>query len=255
MIDNNQKLNLNSLLGVISVSLGVLGFVLFPFIVFIYRPRLIIIPGYLLALLPAIIGLVLGIIVVVRNIKHGGYKGVGAAKAGCILALIIIIIQIVLPYRMGLALRMFCGTNMSGLGKAINSYAQVNYGKYPNPEKWCDLLLEADQAKIRQFMCLPDFKIQYLWFNCSRPKPKKGRSHYAMNTNCTPDSPGDTVLLFETTLGWNKHGGKELLTLDNHNGNGCNILFNDWHVTWVRRPQELNWGISSNQGAENDRPN
>jgi prepilin-type processing-associated H-X9-DG protein len=231
-----------------------LGFLLFPFIVFIYRPRLIIIPGYPLALLPAIIGLVLGIIAVVRNRKPGGYKGVKAAKAGSIMALIIIIIQIALPFRMGLALRMVCGTNMSGLGKAINSYAQENNGKYPDPEKWCDLLLEAGQVKIRQFMCLPDFKIQYLKFKYSRPKPGKGISHYAMNTNCTPDSPADTVLLFETDLGWNKHGAKELLTLDNHDGDGCNILFNDWHVMFERRPKELNWGTNSNQPASGNAP-
>lgn len=254
MIDNNKKHNLNFLLGAISVSLGVLGFLLFPFIFFIYRPRLVIISGYRFAWIPAIVGLVLGIIPIVRNIKPGGYKGVRAAKAGCIMALIIIITQIVLPYRMGLALRMVCGTHVSGLGKAIKSYARENDGKYPDPEKWCDLLLEAGQAKIQHFMCIPDFQIQYLWFKYSRPKPKKGVSHYAMNINCTPDSPGDTVLLFETTLGWNKHGGKELLTLDNHDGDGCNILFNDGHVKFVWRLKELNWGTTSNQGAAKDGP-
>jgi hypothetical protein len=143
---------------------------------------------------------------------------------------------------------------MSGLGKAIHSYAQENDGKYPDPEKWCDQLLEAGQAKIRQFMCLPDFTIQYLRFKYSRPQPGKGVSHYAMNINCRPDSPPDTVLLFETALGWNKHGGKELLNLDNHSGDGCNILFNGGYVQFIGRRQELKWGTTANQPASTNDP-
>jgi len=71
------------------------------------------------------------------------------------------------------------------------------------------------------------------------------RSDYAMNPNCEPNSPPGTVLLFETKGGWNQFGGPGLLTFENHGGKGCNILFNDGHVEFVRTKlfEELKWGV------------
>lgn len=38
-----------------------------------------------------------------------------------------------------------------------------------------------------------------------------------MNQNCKPESPPDTVLLFETkNSDWNLSGGQEFLTTENH---------------------------------------
>jgi len=77
------------------------------------------------------------------------------------------------------------------------------------------------------------------------PANKKGRCHYAMNPNCEPKSPSDMVLLFETKDGWNQFGGPEILTLENHNGKGCNVLFNDRHVEFVKIEQlgQLKWKV------------
>ncbi|MFH1369948.1 MAG: H-X9-DG-CTERM domain-containing protein [Planctomycetota bacterium] len=41
------------------------------------------------------------------------------------------------------------------------------------------------------------------------------------------------MLLFETEDGWNQSGGLELLTNENHHGEGSNILFCDGHVEFV----------------------
>jgi len=51
------------------------------------------------------------------------------------------------------------------------------------------------------------------------------------------------VLLFETKGGWNQFGGPEILTTENHKGKGCNILFNDGSVEFVKpeRLGELKW--------------
>jgi len=51
------------------------------------------------------------------------------------------------------------------------------------------------------------------------------------------------VLLFETRAGWNQFGGPELLAPENHQGDGCNILFNDMHVEFVETERfgELRW--------------
>ena len=74
------------------------------------------------------------------------------------------------------------------------------------------------------------------------PSGDDGRSHYAMNNNAElvdVNAPADMVLLFESTPGWNQSGGRELLTTDNHCGEGCSILFADGHVQFVRT-QDIN---------------
>ena len=238
----------------IAVLLGVLGFLFFflPFSLIIYRPRLAYFPSYRFACIPASIGLIISIFVIAKTNKTRNRAGLRTAKVGVILTAIITIASVFVPPRISFATRMVCGTHMSCLGKAMISYAQENNENYPNPQKWCDLLLETEQVGPKDFLCLPDYKVQYLGFSYAYPQPAQGKCHYAMNINCKPDSSPDTVLLFETTLGWNKHGGAELLTLDNHDGDGCNIVFNDGHVTFERRPRELNWGVTSNNSIQSD---
>ncbi len=79
------------------------------------------------------------------------------------------------------------------------------------------------------------------WLICPSAKTFGDTSpcHYAMNPNCSPDSPGDVVLLFESWGGWSQHGGAELLARGRHDGDGLNICFNDGHVELVR-PEDLN---------------
>jgi len=57
------------------------------------------------------------------------------------------------------------------------------------------------------------------------------------------DAPPDMVLLFETHPGWNQSGGPEILTTENHQDDGCNILFADGHVRFVRTRDlnDLKW--------------
>jgi len=71
------------------------------------------------------------------------------------------------------------------------------------------------------------------------PDAGEGPCTYAMNSNCEPDSPGDTVLLFETKPGWNQHGGPELFTFDNHEPKGGCVLLNDGTVKFIRTEEEL----------------
>jgi prepilin-type processing-associated H-X9-DG protein len=47
-------------------------------------------------------------------------------------------------------------------------------------------------------------------------------------------------LLFETKAGFNQVGGPELLTTDNHNGKGCNVLFADNTVEFVKTEELAN---------------
>jgi prepilin-type processing-associated H-X9-DG protein len=123
--------------------------------------------------------------------------------------------------------KVVCGANMFGLGKAITIYASNHNGKYPTPDKWCDLLVEGDYASKKMFIC-----------RAAPSQDDKDKCHYAINPNCEPNSPPDMVLLFETKGGWNQLDGPEILTTENHKGQGCNVLFNDGSVKFVE-PQEL----------------
>jgi prepilin-type processing-associated H-X9-DG protein len=99
-------------------------------------------------------------------------------------------------------------------------------------DKWCDLLVQYGGIDEKQFVCKSALR-----------GGDKGRCHYAMNPNCEPNSPEDVVLLFETKGGWNRFGGPEILTFENHKEKGCNVLFNDGHVKFVKPGQvsKLKW--------------
>lgn len=132
------------------------------------------------------------------------------------------------PFR----LRSDCARNIKRLyaagfldrGDVINSY--------PEPNQWCDALMRdrdnnsyvSDEEMRENFIC---------------PTAGEGKSDYALNPNCRPDSPRDTVLLFETEAGWNQHGGPELFTFDNHNPKGGCVLINDYTVKFIRTTEEL----------------
>ena len=101
-------------------------------------------------------------------------------------------------------------------------YADKHEEMYPEPAKWCDLLV--DYVSEEFFQC---------------PGGKENKCHYAMNPNCEPDSAGDMVLLFETKAGWNQHGGPELFTFDNHEPEGGCVLLNGGTVKFIRMEDEL----------------
>jgi prepilin-type processing-associated H-X9-DG protein len=170
--------------------------------------------------------------------------GIGYAKVGIksaviwavLLPIIVIFMGILIPTflrEQQISHRMICGTNLSNLGKELTIYVE-KYGAYPQPDKWCDILLQGKYVTEDIFKC---------------PDNKKVRCSYSMNPNCDDvNSPPDVVLLFESSGGWNSFGGPELFTTKNHKENGGNVLFNDGHVAFVKtdpngQPYEkLNWG-------------
>lgn len=148
-------------------------------------------------------------------------------KKGFSLAIFSVIVPLCITIYVGIVIRniahqMICGMNLSGLAKAVSIYV-YDFEEYPEPNKWCDLLIEHCDVTEKQFIC---------------PGAKKARSHYAINPACKIDSPNDVVLLFETKGGWNQFGGPELLTLDNHGGKGCIIVLNDSYVDFVK-PEDI----------------
>ena len=124
-----------------------------------------------------------------------------------------------------------CRVNMHQLAIALLIYAGEYHNMYPTPEKWCDLLIDKCEAPKESFRC---------------PWDNESKCSYAINPNCEPNSPEDMVLLFESTGGWNQFGGPELLNTQNHDGEGCNVVFNDGTVEFVQADQlgNLEWKVS-----------
>lgn len=183
---------------------------------------------FFLTMLPAVI---FGIVSLVKIERSGGQlKGRGLAITGIVapvilLPVIALLMGMMMPalarVRM-IAKRITCATNISQLGKMMCVYANDHEDNYPDTSQWCDLLTEYTDANSFLFRC---------------QGTSEGPCNYAMNENIENlglKVPPDMVLLFETSPGWNQIGGPGILTTENHNGYGCNVLFNDLHVEFVK---------------------
>ncbi len=147
-------------------------------------------------------------------------------------------------------------------------------GFFPDPSRWSDAIVEclqqqhtqsnrgprrrtySDAMIARRLRCPnmwahEDATLKASQIRGDRPSSADESdcswvSDYAMNPNCTPDSPPDMVLLFESRPGWNQHGGPELFTFDNHDPKGgCVLLHSDQSrfdgdtVLFIRTEEEL----------------
>ena len=145
-----------------------------------------------------------------------------------------------------------CQENMKWFAEALRSYSNDYDGKYPTPDKWCDLMVEYKDWSDGIFSCSSAIK--------------KRVGGYAINPKATPGSASDVVLVFDTSCDgercWNCFGGAERLTFDNHHRvtlltlvtslpfkryslvGCCNVLLNDGSVKLIYPEQlgELNWG-------------
>lgn len=132
------------------------------------------------------------------------------------------------------AYRIICGTSISGLAKRIWVYSKDANDTLPPADKWCDLLVGHDYTTPKQFICKASDAVL-------------GESSYAFNRNLAgrklSEIPGDVVLLFECKPGWNVAGGPQLLTTENHRGEGCSVAFADTHVMFVKTEDlgKLKW--------------
>jgi prepilin-type processing-associated H-X9-DG protein len=191
-------------------------------------------PLALIWLILNLLGFICGVIAVFQILFRRTFlKEAKKAFAGITLSLLvsvpIFLFVLYVNHTMGLVI---CGNNMTGLGKGILIYAADFQERFPEPNKWCDLLIDKEDFSRNQFRCKSyGYKSDQLW------------SSYAINPNCNAHCPNDVVLMFETKPGWNQYGGPELLTLDNHNGKGANILFNDGFVKYIRKKDigKLKW--------------
>jgi prepilin-type processing-associated H-X9-DG protein len=169
--------------------------------------------------------------------------GRGLAIAALSISAFFIVLGFIIP-QMGKTspkvYRLQCMAQLYAMGSTMRLYSVENEDRYPDADKWCDLLKKYLHEPERRFVC----KIS---------NTKAGQCSYALNQNIvgmkTSGIPPNVVLLFESVPGWNQCGGPELLNTENHKGKGCNILFNDGRVEFVKTEQlgELKWKVEQKQ--------
>jgi prepilin-type processing-associated H-X9-DG protein len=199
--------------------------------------------GILTCGITSLVGLILGIIALVRiNRSRGQLGGQGMALAGTVVSAAFLLFA---PIMATLLLPAFakakqkasavqCMNNLKQLNLGLIMYANDNKDLFPSGVKWCDLIMPYEKTS-QPFVC---------------PQGKPGqRCHYAFNAKLVGrelkdvQSPAQTVLIFETDGGWNVAGGRELLpSTPRHNGAHA-IGFVDGHVEILQpaRLQQLRW--------------
>jgi hypothetical protein len=165
--------------------------------------------GFFTCGISAIVGLILGIIALVKiKNSNGRLSGNGVAIAGTVVSAIFLLM---IPIFAAMLLPAFakakskaqtvaCVNNMKQIALAVKIYSGDNNDQLPPAATWCDAI-HTEVGTDRVFKCPAGEKAE--------------RSHYAFNaklgglneTNIAPN----TVMIFETRGGWNVNGGRELM--------------------------------------------
>lgn len=202
-----------------------------------YADYLLLTPIYS-SLLATPTGFLLSIIALIKiRLSNGRLQGRSEAKVALAISLVIILLAAllypVLRDPTAKAKQAICLSNMKQLGYAMFLYAEKHDGRLPNASAWVDELVPY-QGNGWGYRC---------------PKnPDKGIS-YAFNSRLDGlklddiKSPDDTVMLFESRTGRNRHGGPELFPDEPRHPGGCNILFVSGRAKWIEKSElgKLNW--------------
>jgi hypothetical protein len=131
------------------------------------------------------------------------------AIVACILSIYFAIGITFMAHEVNLVNSAGCRGNLYVLTDEIMRYCDKHNGNFPAPSKWCDLL------KMEMTKKNKDIKTILL---C--PSVTHKSCDYAFNKTLIglkrADIPPDTVLLFESTHGWNQHGGPKLIDSTRH---------------------------------------
>jgi prepilin-type processing-associated H-X9-DG protein len=190
----------------------------------------------------AVVGLILGIIAMVKiKNSRGALGGGGFALAGIIVSAIFVLMipifaAMLLPACAGAkraAQTINCISNVKRLAVAVRMYADNKQNHYPPATNWCDVLLQVDASLTNSFHCPAD--------------SSRSRCSYAFNAQLSGADAGkvdpNTVMIFEANGGWNVSGGKELLLANPRHGHVIIVSFADGHVEQVPESQQaqLRW--------------
>lgn len=187
--------------------------------------------------LPTIPGLILGIMGLKQvKEKPREFTGSGLAIAGIIVSAVGVLVSLVITSILAAILfpvfargreqarSSVCQTNIRQLCQAALLYADDYNGKYPPAANWCDATRGfVKQSDVYKDPSAPD-----------RPCGYGFSSALGGISEADVTAPADTVLIFESDLGWNANGGREaMITRSRHYG-GFNIGYADSHVKELR---------------------
>lgn len=199
--------------------------------------------GFFLCGISSLAGLIMGPMALSRiNRSNGQLQGRGLAMGGIVvsavtLLLVPIMAAMLLPAlskAKSRATTVQCMNHVKQLSLGFMMYANDSNDTFPAGNVWCDKLMPyVQQAQVYQ--CPADRSGQ--------------RSSYAFNSKVAGRSlkdiknPSQTVLVFETSGGWNVSGGPELTGSSFRHNNAMVVGFADGHVESVNRGrlQSLRW--------------
>ena len=119
------------------------------------------------------------------------------------------------------------------IGLAARIYASDHQDKYPPAETWCEVLKDSLGGNVSVYKAPSD--------------PSSGRCSYAYNAKLSGRDEGQvnpqTVMFFETTGGWNQHGGRGLMITTPRNSGVFVVGFADGSVQQISpaRVGSLRW--------------
>jgi prepilin-type processing-associated H-X9-DG protein len=178
--------------------------------------------------LSALVGLILGIIAMIRvKQSRGALGGNGIALAGTIvsgffLLMIPVYAAMLLPALARAkekAQAINCVNNLKQLAIAVRMYSADHKNQFPPAATWCDAI-RSYAGSDKPFQC---------------PAAKSNtRCNYAFNAKLNGLDEGkinpNTVLFFETEGGWNVSGGSELILKQPRHNRVFEFAFADGHV-------------------------
>lgn len=204
----------------------------------------------------------------------------GIRKIVTVVIVVLLILAILWPVSVNLrefSRRTRCAQHLHQLGICMLVYDGGDGEVRPTAEKWCDLLVKYLEVKPEEFVCRgADVKIGESSYAMNEDVADKTNSQISpdvvslFETNFGRDRAGREELLQNREwykafgpeghyrpkwvkeyrasekvykLRWNQVGGPELVTFENHKGQGCNVVFHDLHIEFVKPEQlgELNW--------------
>ncbi|HOY58965.1 MAG TPA: DUF4190 domain-containing protein [Verrucomicrobiota bacterium] len=194
----------------------------------------------------ALIGLVLGIVALVRINRGGGaQKGQGVAIAGIAVSAAFLLFMPVMAGIMLPALAkaksqaqsITCMNNLKQLALGALMYANDYNDQLPPADAWCDAVLKYTAGSEAVFHC---------------PSGAPGqRCHYGYNARLTGKSlasvkdPDKVVLFFEVDGGWNVSGGPELMLASPRHARARGVAYLDGHCVMIRNDsreiENLRW--------------
>ena len=193
--------------------------------------------GVLCGGLSSVIGLILGIVSLLRiNRSQGRLGGQGIAIAGlCVSGVMVLVMPaLLLPALAKAKARaqtINCVSNLKQLALAARIYANNSGDKFPNASNWCDAI-QSHAGSERVFHC---------------PADRNTLCSYGYNAALSGKTESQvnpaTVMFFEIPGGWNVSGGAEQLIQKSRHHRIINVAFANGSVQQVtqERLSELRW--------------